>query len=30
MIKRGDDRDEEWQKTFRMVMVIETWELYQK
>jgi len=22
MIKRGDDRDEDWQKTFRMVMVM--------
>jgi hypothetical protein len=30
MIKGGDDRDEEWQKTFRMVMVIEKWELCQK
>jgi hypothetical protein len=30
MIKRGDDRDEELQKTFRMVMVIEMRQLYQK
>jgi hypothetical protein len=30
MVKREDDRDEEWQKTFRMAMVIETWELCQK
>lgn len=30
MIKGGDDRDEEWQKTFSVVMVIEMWELCQK